>query len=226
MRVHGHDEPVLLVPLGGVPPQDIAQLADDLAGRGLTINVGAPAELPAGAYDRARGQYRAERVLALMRESRGPRVLGVTERDLYARGMNFVFGIADGLGRAAVMSLFRLGIGADRATRRERALKEAVHELGHTFGLPHCADARCVMHFSNSLADTDAKGSDLCVRCRARLGGDAKAAGRRVRTPSSGSAARALAARARRSAVRGGAAPRRCRPRTKAASCPRRRQPR
>jgi len=28
------------------------------------------------------------------------------------------------------------------------------------------------MHFSNSLADTDAKGSELCALCRARLGAE------------------------------------------------------
>ncbi len=166
----GFHDPVLLVPLDVAPSQELGQLAQDLAAEGITIGVAEPVELPASTYDRSRGQYRAERVLALMRELRAPRLLGVTERDLYARGMNFVFGIADSPGRAALMSLFRLRIGADADTARARALKEAIHELGHTAGLAHCADARCVMHFSNSLADTDAKGSELCAACRGRLG--------------------------------------------------------
>ncbi len=51
-----------------------------------------------------------------------------------------------------------------------RALKEAVHELGHTYYLSHCADAKCVMYFSNSLADTDIKGAGFCKRCQQRLG--------------------------------------------------------
>jgi Peptidase family M54 len=78
------------------------------------------------------------------------RVLAVNAHEL-----NFVFGIAQSRGRAAVISLCRLGLGADPPLRRERVLKEAVHELGHTLGLNHCPDAKCVMHFSNSLADTD-----------------------------------------------------------------------
>jgi archaemetzincin len=41
-----------------------------------------------------------------------------------------------------------------------------VHELGHTVGLPHCSDSRCVMHFSNCLEDTDQKGTSFCRRCR------------------------------------------------------------
>jgi archaemetzincin len=33
----------------------------------------------------------------------------------------------------------------------QRLVKEAVHELGHAFGLNHCENIECVMHFSNSL---------------------------------------------------------------------------
>ena len=50
-----------------------------------------------------------------------------------------------------------------------KQVKEAVHELGHTRGLGHCADPRCVMAFSNSLADTDRKGKEFCARCTYKL---------------------------------------------------------
>jgi archaemetzincin len=43
-----------------------------------------------------------------------------------------------------------------------------VHELGHVFGLEHCPDPECVMHFSNSLLDTDRKSTSFCSQCRAR----------------------------------------------------------
>jgi len=46
---------------------------------------------------------------------------------------------------------------------------EAVHELGHAFGLQHCGNPECVMFFSNSIMDTDRKGWHLCQQCRARL---------------------------------------------------------
>jgi archaemetzincin len=97
------------------------------------------------------------------------KVLAVTEMDLYADDLNFVLGMAESHGRTAVISLCRLGLGADPQARRLRALKEAVHELGHTLGLAHCPDAECVMRFSNALADTDRKGSSPCAVCERKL---------------------------------------------------------
>lgn len=93
--------------------------------------------------------------------------LGVTTADLYSRGLNLVFGQADVGGPAAVISLARLGSGQ---ALRERALKEAVHELGHTLGLAHCRDKNCVMWFSRVLTETDFKSDDFCPRHQAELG--------------------------------------------------------
>ena len=61
------------------------------------------------------------------------------------------------------------GLPRDKNLFRERALKEAVHELGHTYGLGHCPDSTCVMHFSNSLPDTDLKGWKFCPDCQEKV---------------------------------------------------------
>jgi hypothetical protein len=44
--------------------------------------------------------------------------------------------------------------------------KEAVHELGHVYGLLHCKNTRCVMHFSISLHYVDTKERSFCQSCR------------------------------------------------------------
>ncbi|MHB1160836.1 MAG: hypothetical protein ACYC3V_10980 [Chloroflexota bacterium] len=50
-----------------------------------------------------------------------------------------------------------------------RAIKEAIHELGHTYGLEHCGDPLCVMHFSNTLMETDRKSDRFCPDHEGRL---------------------------------------------------------
>jgi len=99
------------------------------------------------------------------------RLLGITDYDIYAPGMNFVFGEARLPGRVGVVSTYRLKpTGPERhKLYAERVVKEAVHELGHTLGLNHCEDNSCVMHFSESLEDTDNKSSALCDTCRRAL---------------------------------------------------------
>ncbi|HYE34450.1 archaemetzincin family Zn-dependent metalloprotease [Methylocaldum sp.] len=157
--------PVSLVPFESVDLDLVVQLAQDLSDLDFAATVSTPVEIPAGSFNPSRRQYRAEAFLAAVRESSGVRALGITDVDLYVEPLNFVFGLAEKPGRAAVIASSRLHAGTDAKTYRERILKEAVHELGHTLGLAHCADPNCVMHFSNSLRDTDQKGADFCARC-------------------------------------------------------------
>lgn len=159
---------LVIVPLDGFPVPVAQALAADLAALGATARIDVPVPLPDSTYDPGRGQYRAELLLALLSGHGAPHVLGLTQHDLYTGNLNFVFGIASA-GGACLVSTARLMAGADDALFRGRLLKEAVHELGHTAGLQHCGDARCVMYFSNSLADTDRKRSTYCERCTERL---------------------------------------------------------
>jgi archaemetzincin len=134
--------------------------------------------IPPGAYNRKRRQYHSTRILAEInkhvRQVKADRVLGVTEVDLYVPQLNFVFGEAACPGNVAVISLFRLrpefyGQSADVELFVNRSVKEAVHEIGHTLGLGHCLNPRCVMFFSNSIWDTDHKGKTFCEKCYSKV---------------------------------------------------------
>jgi archaemetzincin len=79
-------------------------------------------------------------------------ILGITAADLYIPIFTFVFGEAQLDGRAALISTFRPGGGADgfqppRPVFLGRLLKLSLHELGHAFGLGHCHQPGCLMVF-------------------------------------------------------------------------------
>jgi archaemetzincin len=122
-----------------------------------------------------RGQYNSSEILARMRTMAPPDarcLLGVTELDLFIPILTFVFGEAEVGGRCAVVSTHRLqqsfyGLPADPALERLRLVKEAIHELGHTFGLAHCEDYRCVMAPSHAVEWIDLKGAAFCPDCAA-----------------------------------------------------------
>ena len=92
--------------------------------------------------------------------------------DLYAPDLNFVFGEADERRGVAVFSTARLRLAAESTDRlRRRAATEAIHELGHTFGLRHCSRPNCVMWFSNTLTETDRKDVRPCAEHARELAG-------------------------------------------------------
>lgn len=158
-----------LVPVGDEDGEVMEHLAEELRVLGAEPVMEERVPAPEDAYDRRRDQYVARSFLRLLGAFGGDRTLGVTDRDLYMSGLRFVFGQAEAPGRTAIISLSRLKVGADIDQFMERCVKEAIHELGHTFGLGHCDDPRCVMSFSVSLDDTDRKGRWFCKPCSRRL---------------------------------------------------------
>ncbi|HWS20077.1 MAG TPA: hypothetical protein VN239_05270 [Nitrososphaera sp.] len=102
------------------------------------------------------------------------KLLALCNFDAYSDGLNFVFGQVHMNGKVAAVYLPRLaqeyyGLENNENPLLQRVLKEAVHEIGHAFGLGHCPISRCVMHFSNSISDTDAKAKDFCEGCRINI---------------------------------------------------------
>lgn len=167
----------MIVPVGDVEDSQIEALKQSLkAVFAQEVTKGNGMALPKESWRGDRGQYLASSILSVLSLPKsGDRILGVVDVDIFAPELNFVFGQANVSGRRALISLKRLkqefyGLPSDESLFRQRTLKEAVHELGHTYDLGHCPDRICVMHFSNCLADTDFKGWKFCSVCRRKLG--------------------------------------------------------
>ena len=163
-----------ILPIGIIPDYILPPLIDHLSNVfGLDIVVEKAINIPEGAYSKFRNQYSGELILESV-PRRGIFTLGLIDKDLYASGLNFIFGIADPVTGKAIVALKRLqpefwGGRPDKELFISRVKKEAVHELGHLLGLGHCNDPKCVMYFSNTIMDTDNKSDRFCRKCRAKV---------------------------------------------------------
>ena len=94
----------------------------------------------------------------------GAKMLGVANVDLFVHRSvdEFTFGQSQ-FGRnskAALISMYRMNpfsyVGGKRNDKllSERMIKEAVHELGHVFGMRNCPESECVMFLPKNLTFT------------------------------------------------------------------------
>lgn len=168
-----------LLPFREIDKKLLEKLGKDLENKfGLPTKIVSSIEVPDYTYNRARKQCDGSKILIELKQMEFPdaeKILGICNVDLFAEDLNFIFGQAEAPGNVALISLYRLSPKFyykkpdlkinDQKIFYQRILKEAVHELGHNYGLSHCPDIKCVMHFSNVIVDTDAKEAIFCQKC-------------------------------------------------------------
>lgn len=128
------------------------------------------------AYSPERNQYNSTAINDKLSETAPTdclKVIAVCKKDLFIPILTYVFGEAQLNGRSCIVSIYRLkdtkAFLNPEGVFAERVIKEAVHELGHTFSLKHCPDNSCVMHYCRSLNDVDNKKVSMCRYCSVML---------------------------------------------------------
>jgi len=169
---------IAIEPLGAFDQSRLADLAEGLGKVFVCrIRVLPSLALPSSAFYVPRQRYRADRLLPFLRAA-GPadaHILGVTAVDISVTKDQYpdwgVFGLGELRGPACVVSTFRLGRKASaRHPLSQRLLKVSIHELGHTFGLPHCPRSSCVMaEYRGSIDNLDESDAAFCARCRTTI---------------------------------------------------------
>ena len=164
-----------LIPIGDIDNKILEYTQIELEKRfNVSVEIGRQLEEPTYAYHKHKKQYNSTKILKKIHKLKltgYDRILGIVDVDLYVPERTFVFGGADVKKKVSAISLTRLrqefyDLPEDSALFKYRTIIEAVHELGHTYGLYHCKNNKCVMFLSNTIGDTDHKGAELCSNCK------------------------------------------------------------
>jgi archaemetzincin len=155
---------------------------------GLEVELNLSPDLPKGLQSTVhQDRYRADSILRYLRSTyRGEamKVLLLTHHDISTtKYSNFqekkikqpehrykdwaIFGLGSCPGYCCVVSVKRLWARkANEKTFLNRLKNITVHELGHTFGLPHCPVLHCVMNDANETIKTvDQSTGTFCAKC-------------------------------------------------------------
>ncbi|HIE41048.1 MAG TPA: hypothetical protein EYP80_00110 [Candidatus Aenigmarchaeota archaeon] len=158
-----------LIPLNEVDNKIIDALKDELKEKNFIVRIFAKMNLPKTALNFYRKQYNAEIIIDVLRTMEGY-IIGLTEKDLYVRGSNFVFSVAE-YDCPCVISIFRLNPifykeSQDFNLLINRLVKEVLYCIGKIKGLKDCTNPKCIMYRAKSVRDIDFKEKNFCNDCK------------------------------------------------------------
>lgn len=144
-------------------------------------------ELPQSAFINIKSpRYRGDSLLLFVMRNKPDSInfiIGFTAQDISVTKRNIdgsikapsskykdwgVFGLANLGGTTSIVSSFRLK--GNKALFLERLSKISIHELGHSFGLPHCTNDSCIMQdAAESIQTIDRVEINFCAKCKSKF---------------------------------------------------------
>jgi archaemetzincin len=161
---------IYIQPFSDVPETYTKYISVEIKKVYSKVEINKTIALPIQALNTAKSRYRADSLLRFLNSqtSNGNLTIGITTKDISTTKNKIpdwgIMGLGYCPGKACVASTFRL----KGANKLEKLYKVAIHELGHTQGLPHCPNKNCLMQ--------DAEGKDrlndekgFCNNCKQKL---------------------------------------------------------
>lgn len=161
---------IVIQPFADKSRADLAYVTRELRKCYKKIVVATPIKFPGTSLNQSRTRHRADSLIHYLskRTKEGSLTIGLTSKDISSTKGEYkdwgVMGLGYCPGKSCIASSFRI----KGTNKLEKLFKVAIHELGHTQGLPHCPVSTCFMR--------DAKGEDhmdeekeFCPKCKAVL---------------------------------------------------------
>ncbi len=161
---------ISIQPFSGITAEETNYVTAELQKVYPSIQLNKPIDLPAMAYNPQRKRYRADSLINWLaaKTAKGHITIGLTSKDISTTKGDIadwgVMGLAFCPGYSCVATTFRLS----KKQKKDQLFKIAVHELGHTQGLPHCSVSTCFMRDAEGGNPTNAE-KEFCAACKKKL---------------------------------------------------------
>lgn len=157
-------------PFDGISDAQVRYVYTELKKIFSAIEIKRSMPLPAAAFYKPRNRYRADSLIHFLsnRAIAGHKVVGLTSKDISTTRNGVadwgIMGLGFCPGKACIASTYRVS----KTQTNEQLFKVAIHEMGHTFGLPHCEEKYCFMRDAEGGNPTNDE-KEFCTKCRSFL---------------------------------------------------------
>lgn len=162
-----HEKVIVIQPFGNFSNLEAKIVFNEIQKVNPNVILNKNIPFPSQSYYSPRNRYRADSIIKFLsaRIGKDSVIIGLSEKDISTTKNKVkdwgVMGLGYRPGNACVISSHRLS----KNNKTEQFYKVALHELGHTQGLPHCENKTCLMR--------DAEGGnplneekEFCLSCK------------------------------------------------------------